>query len=141
MRVSSRADYGVRALFELARCRNQGPVQSRAIASRQAIPEAYLHQVLGALNRAGLVRSTRGPLGGHTIARNPDEITILEVLAILDGPDRRTHVQPADDTSIDVVHATWDELQCRSEEYLNSITFATLLERQSATSPAVNYAI
>ena len=44
----------------------QGPTQSREIAARRNIPEAYLHQVLGALNRAGLVRSTRGPLGART---------------------------------------------------------------------------
>ena len=50
MRVSSRADYGVRALFELALRAGQGPVHSKEIAARQEIPEAYLHQVLGALS-------------------------------------------------------------------------------------------
>ncbi len=55
MRVSSRSDYGVRALFDLSLRAGQGPIHSKEIAARQEIPEAYLHQVLGALSRAGLV--------------------------------------------------------------------------------------
>ena len=54
MRVSSRTDYGVRALYDLALHFGQGTVQSREIANRQSMPEAYLHQVLSALNRGGL---------------------------------------------------------------------------------------
>ena len=80
MRVSSRADYGVRALFELALRTGQGPVHNKDIASRQEIPEAYLHQVLGALGRAGLVRSTRGPLGGHELANAPAEISFCSCI-------------------------------------------------------------
>src|SRR3712207_9321837 len=89
MRVSSRADYGVRALFDLALRYGHGPIQSRDIAARQQIPEAYLHQVLGALNRAGLVRSMRGPLGGHELAREPTDITLWDVLMVLRSEERR----------------------------------------------------
>ena len=141
MRVSSRADYGVRALFDLAQRFNQGLVQTREIAYRQAIPEAYLHQVLGTLNRAGLVRSTRGPLGGHAIARDPIGINLYEILAVLDGPDRQTHIRVVDEDRFDVVLATWHELQSRSEEFLKSITLALLVERQRVTEPTVNYVI
>ena len=141
MRVSSRADYGVRALFDLAQRFNQGLVQTREIAYRQAIPETYLHQVLGTLNRAGLVRSTRGPLGGHAIARDPNGINLYEILAVLDGPDRHTHPRAVDEDCLDVVLATWHELQSRSEEFLKSITLAFLVERQRVTEPTVNYVI
>ncbi len=144
MRVSSRADYGVRALFDLAEHYRQGPTQSRDIALRQAIPEAYLHQVLGALNRAGFVRSTRGPLGGHELARDPGEITLWEVLRVLDGAEPRTHPHPSgalDRNEPDVVHEVWHELQARSIEFLEGITFETLVRRRAAESPAGNYSI
>ncbi|HEU5431460.1 MAG TPA: Rrf2 family transcriptional regulator [Thermomicrobiales bacterium] len=141
MRVSSRADYGVRALFDLALRYGQGPVQSRDIAARQAIPEAYLHQVLGALNRADLVRSMRGPLGGHALARPPAEITLWDILAVLDGPDRRAHPHLDRDHEGDVVHDVWHELQSRSIDFLSATTLADLVERERSRTLAANYTI
>ena len=141
MRVSSRADYGVRALFDLAQHYGQGPRQSRDIAARQDIPEAYLHQVLGALNRAGLVRSTRGPLGGHELAREPREVTLWDVLVVLDGPDRRAHPHPGRLDAGDVVHEVWHELQCQAIEFLRSLSLAELVERRREREPVGNYSI
>src|ERR687890_67370 len=133
MRVSSRAGYGVRALFDLALHYGQGPTQSREIAGRQGIPEAYLHQVLGALNRAGFVRSTRGPLGGHELVRDPSEITLWDVLRVLDGADPRAHPHPnsaVNGEEPDIVHEVWHELQARSIEFLDGITFEALLRQR-----------
>ena len=129
MRVSSRADYGVRALFELARRYGQGPTQSRDIAARQAIPEAYLHQLLGALNRAGLVRSTRGPLGGHEIACKPAEVTLWDVFVALEGQDRQAHPHFGAREGVDVVHETWHELLEATTTFLQGITLQQLVER------------
>ncbi len=143
MRVSSRADYGVRALFDLAQRYGKGPTQSRDIAARQGVPEAYLHQVLGALNRAGLVRSTRGPLGGHELAKRPEDISLWDVLLVLDGPDRRSHPHPESLNPVDIVHEVWHELQCRSVDFLRSISLAELTERkrQREREPVGNYSI
>ncbi len=144
MRVSSKADYGVRALFDLAEHYRQGPTQSRDIALRQAIPEAYLHQVLGALNRAGFVRSTRGPLGGHELVRDPGEITLWDVLRVLDGVDARGHPHlngTRNGEGPDIVHEVWHELQARSIEFLEGITFETLLRQRAAGAPTGNYSI
>jgi Rrf2 family protein len=141
MRVSSRADYGVRALFDLAQRFGQGPVQSRDIAARQGIPEAYLHQVLGALGRAGLVRSTRGPAGGHELVPGPDRITVWDVISVLDGPDRRSHPHNVVGEAGDVVHEVWHGLQAQGEHYLREISFERLLDRAEARSAASSYAI
>lgn len=141
MRVSSRADYGVRALFDLAQRYGQGPTQSREIAARQGVPEAYLHQLLGALNRAGFVRSTRGPLGGHEIARDPSDITLLDILVALDGPDRRAHPHTRPGVDGDVIHETWHELQERSEAFLASISLRLLVERSRAGVVMADYSI
>lgn len=141
MRVSSRADYGVRALFDLAQRFGHGPVQSRDIAARQGIPEAYLHQVLGALGRAGLVRSTRGPAGGHELLRLPQEITVWDVLYALDGPDRHAHPHDGAGAAGEVVHDVWHGLQTQSEQYLRTISLATLIQRAEDRADAATYAI
>jgi Rrf2 family cysteine metabolism transcriptional repressor len=141
MRVSSRGDYGVRALFELALRAGRGPVHSKEIAARQDIPEAYLHQVLGALSRAGLIRSTRGPLGGHELSSQPSEVSIHAILTALDGVDQRTHPHPDGIGASDVVHEVWHEMQEQNERLLRSITLQTLVDRQAARQVSANYAI
>jgi len=85
MKVSMKGEYGVRALVELARHYGEGPLQSAIIAGRQAIPEPYLDQLLTSLKRSGLIRSLRGPQGGHSLIRSPEEISLNEVLTALEG--------------------------------------------------------
>ena len=133
MRVSSRVDYGVRALFDLAGHGGSGPVQSREIAQRQGIPEPYLHQLLGALNRGGLVRSTRGPQGGHRLTQSPDAVTLYDIWLVLEGRDRRA---PDDSPPRrDVISEVWSTAQGDFEAQLRSVSLQTLLER-SGTVPA-----
>jgi Rrf2 family protein len=87
MKVSTKGDYGIRALIELAhRYPDARPTQSTEIASKQRIPESYLEQLLTTLRRAGFIRSVRGPQGGHALIRQPDEIRVSEVLEALEGP-------------------------------------------------------
>ena len=85
MRVSTKGDYGVRALIELTHHFGQGPLQSAEIAARQGIPEPYLDQLLTNLRRAGFIRSVRGPQGGHALIREPDGLRLSEVIAVLEG--------------------------------------------------------
>jgi Rrf2 family protein len=80
-----KVDYGVRALVELAAHYGSGPVQTSEIASRQSIPEAYLDQLMTTMHKFGFVRSRRGPLGGHTLAKDPTEINLGMVVATLEG--------------------------------------------------------
>ncbi len=85
MRVSTRAEYGIRALIDLAAHYGEGPVHSQEIASRQRLPEPYLHKLMAALRTAGLVVSKRGRLGGHELSRPPERISLREVFAVLEG--------------------------------------------------------
>jgi Rrf2 family protein len=116
-------------------------VHSKEIADRQEIPEAYLHQVLGALSRAGLIRSTRGPLGGHELSTQPSEVSIHAILLALDGVDQKTHPHPDGIGASDVVHEIWHEMQERNEQMLRSITLQTLVDRQTSREARANYAI
>ncbi|MBI1885503.1 MAG: Rrf2 family transcriptional regulator [Chloroflexi bacterium] len=86
MRISTKGDYGIRALIELAHhFGDPRPTQSGEIAARQNIPESYLEQLLTTLRRAGFIRSVRGPQGGHALIRSPDELRASEVIIALEG--------------------------------------------------------
>ena len=80
-----KGDYGLRAMIDMAGRYGQGPTPSAEIARRQAIPEHFLDQVLITLRRAGLVKSQRGPQGGHMLAKAPAQISMYDVLVALEG--------------------------------------------------------
>ena len=85
MRVPMKVDYGIRALVELAQQTEAGHLSTAEIAKRQEIPEPYLDQLLGTLQKFGFIRSRRGPKGGHTLAKNPGEINLEMVMNTLEG--------------------------------------------------------
>src|SRR3984893_10017047 len=85
MRFSMKTEYGVRAVLELAGHTGRGALQSSEIARRQGIPGPVLDQVLMILRRAGFITSTRGPHGGHELARPPEEIRLDQVIDCLEG--------------------------------------------------------
>jgi Rrf2 family protein len=133
MRISSKGDYGLRALFDLALHYGNGPVRSRDIADRQAIDENYLNQLLIQLRRAGLVQSLRGPQGGHLLAKAPNEITLLEALQALEGPmvEMAEGIQPspqADQSAI--LGDVWSGLRGAVEAYLTAHTLEDLTQRK-----------
>src|SRR3970282_1963584 len=86
MKVSTKGDYGIRALIELAHHFGEPkPTQSAEIAARQGIPESYLEQLLTTMRRAGSIRSVRGPQGGHALIRDPQTLLVSEVIVALEG--------------------------------------------------------
>lgn len=84
--ITTKSPYAVRALVELARAGGSAPVPIGELARRREIPVQFLEQLFAALRRAGVVRSQRGVKGGYAFARPPAEITVLEVVELLDGP-------------------------------------------------------
>ena len=85
MRLTMKGDYGLRAMIDLAAHYGKGPIPSAEIAKRQLIPEHFLDQLLITLRRADLLKSQRGPQGGHMLAHPPSQITMLDVLHALEG--------------------------------------------------------
>lgn len=87
MKVSSKGHYGLLALAELvANYRLRRPIQVKEIAKNQHIPPEYLGQIMVLLKRARLVHGSRGPAGGYILARPPENISVREVLHVLEGP-------------------------------------------------------
>lgn len=87
MKLSKKSEYGLRALIELTLAyEDHTTLQRHHIAKRQHIPVEFLEQILLALKRAGLLASRRGLKGGYTLIKPPGEITVGQVIRILDGP-------------------------------------------------------
>lgn len=86
MKLSTRGRYGVRAMFELACNYGHGPMTLRTIAEKQGVSESYLEQLLASLRKSGLIRSTRGAQGGYQLSRSPEQISVGDVIRILEGP-------------------------------------------------------
>jgi Rrf2 family protein len=85
MHVSAKADYAVRAAAELAAA-GAGPVKGDRIAEAQGIPLKFLENILSELRHAGIVHSQRGAEGGYWLARPPDQVTLADVIRVVDGP-------------------------------------------------------
>jgi Rrf2 family transcriptional regulator, cysteine metabolism repressor len=151
MRLTRGSDYGAHAVIELASCYGQGPLQCAEIAARQKIPEAYLDQLLSILRRVGIVRSVRGPHGGHELARDPRQLTLGEVVTALEGPvvpQEFVHAPDGEDTdwwTACAVRNAWHAAAEASQHVLDSITIQELVEqqllirrhRQAQAAPAV----
>lgn len=102
--ITSKVDYALRALLDLAGQPPGTPAQSREIAGRQEIPESYLNQLLVILRRAGLVRSVRGASGGYVLGREPQRLTIADVFEALHGKDFLRDGAPAQAAKPEQVH-------------------------------------
>jgi Rrf2 family protein len=130
---TSKVDYALRALLDLAQQVPGRAVQSREIAARQEIPEAYLNQLLVILRRAGLVRSIRGAAGGYVLGRPLREIRISDVVCAFHGeaclgcPDGDG---PATGSAIWVVRDLRRRVDAAVRRVLEETTLADLVEEQ-----------
>ena len=86
MKLSTKGRYGLRALLDMAIYQNEGPVTLNNIAAREDISEGYLEQLMMPLKRAGIVKSIRGAQGGYLLSRNPKDVTVGEIIRVLEGP-------------------------------------------------------
>lgn len=84
--ITSKSPYALQALTELARSGDDGPVPIGELAKRRDIPVQFLEHLFAVLRRAGILKSQRGVKGGYSFARGPGEVTVLEVVELLDGP-------------------------------------------------------
>ncbi len=84
--ITTKSPYALQALVELGRSGGPGPVPIGELARRRDIPVQFLEQLFAVLRRAGVLRSQRGVKGGYSFAREPSEITVLELVELLDGP-------------------------------------------------------
>ncbi len=132
MKLSTRSRYGARILVDLARHNNQGPVQIGEISKRQDISVKYLGQLIRPLKQAKLVESVRGPKGGHMLAKNPEKITLGQIVRLFEGQSDLVECvsnpetcNMADDCQ---VRLAWKDATRVLYEKLDSTTIADLME-------------
>jgi Rrf2 family protein len=137
LELGRRADYGIRAMTDLARHHEAGVRRkAREIADEMAIPSTYVGQVLADLVRAGLAVSTAGRWGGYELARAPGEVSLLAVIrAVDDEPGSTVCVLrggPCRWEDRCAVHVPWFEAQQAMLERLDRATLAEVIERDLA---------
>ena len=136
MRVSTRGDYACRALLSLAlHADTDGPTSVRDIAERTGLPQPYLEQILLALKGAGLVRSKRGVGGGYVLARPPEEITLADIVAAVEGPQLPMAEHPDHCEGHCVLQEVWVGVDEESRLLLERVTLFELVERTRVGHP------
>lgn len=134
--LSSKTEYALLALLELGdRYPDDEPLQIRQIAADQDIPDRYLEQLLAVLRRGGIVKSQRGARGGYYLARAPWQITLVEVLACLEGTDTSAGDAVTDaECRLEsaIVHEIWREASQAARQVFAAYTLQTLKERRDA---------
>ena len=132
MKLSTRGRYGTRMMLDLAQHQGQGPVQIGEIAKRQEISVKYLEQLIIPLKKADYIKSIRGPRGGHMLAIPPENITVGEIVKILEGGIDLTDcignpgICPRAEHC--VTRDIWAEATDAIYNKLNSITLAKMID-------------
>lgn len=133
MKLSTRSRYGTRLLLDMAQHYNQGPIQLGEIAKRQNISVKYLEQIIIPLKKAHLIDSVRGPKGGHTLAKPPQEITVAEIVALLEEGvglvECTEHAEVCGRAGTCPTRLIWREASRAMLDTLKSITLADLAEK------------
>lgn len=144
MKISTKGRYGLRMMVDLAANTTTTPTPLKEVAHRQDISDKYLEQIVTQLNRAGLVKSVRGAQGGYALSRPPEQITVGDVLRVVEGS--LSLVDCADDegccekASSCATSYVWVKIKQAVEDVVDNITLKDLVERANEQA-AFNYMI
>ena len=127
--ITTKSPYALRALTELGRLGGNGPVPIAELARRRDIPVQFLEQLFAVLRRAGVLKSQRGVKGGYSFAREPGEISVLEIVELLDG------AFGADSEGV------FAEAAAAARGVLEQTTVADVIEREAREAGAAMYYI
>lgn len=129
LELSSKVEYAVLALLELASHKGEkAPLTMSEMTDKQPIPDRYLEQILASLRRAGLVKSQRGSRGGFVLAREPRQITLLEIVTLMEGEHKESE-HFANTLEKNLIYEIWDEANTACSEVLRRYTLQDLCEQ------------
>lgn len=130
MRISSKADYAVRATAELAVVEGEGPVTAERLATAQDIPLTFLLKILSELRHAGIVRSHRGAEGGYELARPAERISLADVIRAVEGPLANVHEARPEEIRYEGpakgLREVWVAVRANLRAVLENVTLADL---------------
>ena len=144
MRLTTKGRFAVTAMIDVAMRQHLGPVTLASISQRQHISLSYLEQLFGKLRRHELVESVRGPGGGYSLARKPEEISIADVIIAVDEPLDATQCGGKGNCLGDesgegrcMTHDLWSALNTRMVEFLDSVNLKTMVDQNLAQGVSV----
>ena len=137
MNLSQKCQYAVRAVLELAKLYGQGPVTISQIATNQAIPQRFLENILNELKPTGLIESRRGIQGGYLLAQRPRNVSVGEVIRLIEGPldpvkcigDRNAPCCPLKENCA-LVHL-WNRAKTAVEAVYDGTSFRDLIDQEN----------
>ena len=138
MRLSTKSTYGLRAMVNLALKYEKGATSISDIASREGISVSYLEQLLNRLRRRSLLESRRGPNGGYVLARSPREITVGDIVRVLEGDTAPVYCVTGKNqlkracrrSPTCVARGVWEKLAGAIDEVLDSVNLEDLVKLQ-----------
>ncbi|WP_416197861.1 MAG: Transcriptional regulator, BadM/Rrf2 family [Sporanaerobacter sp.] len=137
MKLSTKGRYGLKAMFQLALHYGEGPIPLKNVADEQNISENYLEQLVAVLKKNGLLESVRGAQGGYLLAKSPDEITVGNILRVLEGD-----MAPADcvldnemfkceKAEYCVTKLVWTRIRDSIDDVVDSITLQDMVDEHN----------
>lgn len=131
MKLSTKGRYGLKAMFELSLTHSKGPVSIKVIAKRQNIPEQYLEQIFSKLKKAKLIKSVRGAQGGYLLSKRASDITVYDILVVLEGPvsisDCLINEDSCENSNACVTKLVWAKMKDAIEDVMKSITLCDMV--------------
>lgn len=134
MKLSTKGRYGVAAMYDLALHYGQGPISLKSVAQRQEISEHYLEQLMGILRKAGYVKSIRGSQGGYSLTKDPSEVSVGDIIRVMEGPIAPVDCLLTDDAEnsycekagVCITRGVWAKVRDSISNVLDSISLADL---------------
>lgn len=130
MKLSTKGRYGVKAMVDLAIYYGEAPVSIKTISQRQNISEYYLEQLFAPLRRAKLIRSIRGAQGGYVLGRAPEEITVADIMKVLEGPIEISECVDGvvcDNVDCCATRILWKKIKNSIDEVMESVTLQDIV--------------
>ncbi|MEW6130494.1 MAG: Rrf2 family transcriptional regulator [Acidobacteriota bacterium] len=139
MQISTKGKYSVRAVLDIAQNSKGAPVTLKAISEREGISLLFLEQIFQQLRKGDIVNSIRGPFGGYVLSRDPSEISVGEIVRLVEPPLYSNSCFDKDESSHDcriaescVSGAIWRQLNEHINSFMDSITLADLVNQPKA---------
>ena len=143
MKISTKSRYGLRLLIDLGLHKDEGYIPLKTIATRQQISDKYLEQIISALSKASIVKSTRGAQGGYMLAKDAKDISVGDILRTLEGSFTLVEcAQPYEQCSRSAecaAHSVWYRMQRALEQVADETSLEELIEEsiQNGGEPIV----
>lgn len=131
MKLSTKGRYGVKAMVDLAIRYGDSPVSIKSIAERQKLSEFYLEQLFAPLRRAKLIKSIRGAQGGYVLNRSPKDITVADIIEVLEGPIEISScldTTECDNMDICPTRLLWEKIKKSIDDVTSSITLQDMAD-------------